>query len=115
MLVQQRECTVRKGPSAMDLHSQGAAQVSMKLRLAQMWDHNGTNMEALGFMYRNYQVLIALDADDSVKGDGLHQHQCVLAGAMLDQKHLRCCSCANAERLWPAVPGISFSSARNLL
>jgi hypothetical protein len=43
-------------------------QISMKLRLAQMWDHNGTNMEALGFMYRNYQVLIALDADDNVKG-----------------------------------------------
>ena len=40
----------------------------MKLRLAQMWDHNGTNMEAVGFMYRNYQVLIALDADDNVKG-----------------------------------------------
>ena len=47
----------------------------MKLRLAQMWDHNGTNMEALGFMYRDYKVLIALDADDSVKGDHLtHWH-----------------------------------------
>lgn len=41
----------------------------MKLRLAQMWDHNGTNMEALGFMYRNYQVVIELDANDAVKGE----------------------------------------------
>ena len=40
----------------------------MKLRLAQMWDHNGTNMEALGFMYRGYKVLIALDKNDNVKG-----------------------------------------------
>ena len=86
----------------MDLHSQGAAQVSMKLRLAQMWDHNGTNMETLGFMYRNYQVLIALDADDSVKGNGLTQRQCLLDGAKLDQNHLRCCSCATDERLWSA-------------
>ena len=44
-------------------------QVSMKLRLAQMWDHNGTNMEALGFMYRNYQVLVSLDANDDLKGE----------------------------------------------
>ena len=69
--MQQQECTVRKSASDIDSHSQGAVQVSMKLRLAQMWDHNGTNMETLGFMYRNYQVLIVLDADDSVKGDVL--------------------------------------------
>ena len=41
----------------------------MKLRLAQMWDHNGTNMEALGFMYRDYKVLIALNDDNNVQGE----------------------------------------------
>jgi len=41
----------------------------MKLRLAQMWDHNGTNMEAIGFMYRTYKVLISLDAKDDVVGE----------------------------------------------
>ena len=41
----------------------------MKLRLAQMWDHNGTNMEALGFMYKDYKVFIALDDGDNVKGE----------------------------------------------
>ncbi|EIE18014.1 hypothetical protein COCSUDRAFT_45691 [Coccomyxa subellipsoidea C-169] len=41
-------------------------QVSMKLKLAQMWDHNGTNMEAIGFMYRNYKVLVSLDAKEDV-------------------------------------------------
>ncbi|CAL8466281.1 g5817 [Coccomyxa elongata] len=41
-------------------------QVSMKLKLAQMWDHNGTNMGAIGFMYRNYKVLVSLDAKEEV-------------------------------------------------
>ena len=43
-------------------------QVSMKLKLAQMWDHNGTNMEAIGFMYRTYKVLIALDDNQEMSG-----------------------------------------------
>ncbi|BDA51370.1 hypothetical protein COCOBI_18-2470 [Coccomyxa sp. Obi] len=41
-------------------------QVSMKLKLAQMWDHNGTNMEAIGFMYRTYKVLVALDENQEM-------------------------------------------------
>lgn len=53
---------------AVGAHLGSTMQVSMKLRLAQMWDHNGTNMEALGFMYRDYQVLISLDANDDLKG-----------------------------------------------
>lgn len=44
----------------------------MKLRLAQMWDHNGTNMEAIGFMYRTYKVLVSLDAKDDVVGELSH-------------------------------------------
>jgi hypothetical protein len=40
----------------------------MKLKLAQMWDHNGTNMEAIGFMYRTYKVLIALDENQDMAG-----------------------------------------------
>lgn len=43
----------------------------MKLKLAQMWDHNGTNMEAIGFMYRTYKVLIALDENQDMTGHPL--------------------------------------------
>lgn len=39
-------------------------QVSMKLKLAQMWDHNGTNMVTIGFMYRDYKVLIDLEGSE---------------------------------------------------
>ncbi|CAL8463363.1 g2897 [Coccomyxa elongata] len=38
-------------------------QLSMKLKLAQMWNHNGTNMEGIGFMYKDYKVLMELDGD----------------------------------------------------
>lgn len=41
----------------------------MKLKLAQMWDHNGTNMEAIGFMYRTYKILIALNDNQELTGD----------------------------------------------
>ena len=44
-------------------------QVSMKLKLAQMWDHNGTNMEAIGFMYRTNKILIALNDNQELTGD----------------------------------------------
>ena len=43
-------------------------QVSTKLKLAQMWDHNGTNMEAIGFMYRDYKAQIALDNKQDMTG-----------------------------------------------
>ena len=52
----------------------------MKLKLAQMWDHNGTNMESIGFMYRGYKVLIALDETDTMSGQNLLPlpHSCTL-------------------------------------
>ncbi len=40
----------------------------MKLKLAKMWDHEGTNMEAIAFMYRTYKVLIALDDNQEMTG-----------------------------------------------
>ena len=40
----------------------------MKLKLAQMWDHNGTNMESIGFMYRDYKALIALNDKQDMTG-----------------------------------------------
>ena len=43
----------------------------MKLKLAQMWDHNGTNMEAIGFMYHDYKTLIALDDKQEMTGQEL--------------------------------------------
>lgn len=56
------------------------AQVSMKLKLAQMWDHNGTNMEGIGFMYRDYKTLIALDDKQELTG----QHSTHLQGLTWD-------------------------------
>ena len=40
----------------------------MKLKLARMWDHNGTNMEAIGFMYSENKTLIGLDANQELTG-----------------------------------------------
>lgn len=41
----------------------------MKLKLARMWDHNGTNMEAIAFMYHDYKALIALDEAQEMTGE----------------------------------------------
>ncbi len=50
----------------------------MKLKLAQMWDHNGTNMEAIAFMYRDYKTLIALDENQDMTGQqSTHLHGCI--------------------------------------
>ena len=40
-----------------------ATQLSARLKLAQMWNHNGTNMDGIGFMYRSYRVLMELQGD----------------------------------------------------
>ena len=42
----------------------------MKLKLAQMWDHNGTNMVTIGCMYRDYKVLIDLEGPEQDKLTG---------------------------------------------
>ena len=38
-------------------------QLSARLKLAQMWNHNGTNMDGIGFMYKSYRVLMELEGD----------------------------------------------------
>jgi hypothetical protein len=43
--------------------------MSMKLKLGQMWDHNGTYMEGIGFRYQDHKVVIELAADDSMHGE----------------------------------------------
>ena len=40
-----------------------ATQLAARLKLAQMWNHNGTNMDGIGFMYRSYRVLMELQGD----------------------------------------------------
>ena len=40
-----------------------ALQLAARLKLAQMWNHNGTNMDGIGFMYRSYRVLMELQGD----------------------------------------------------
>lgn len=43
-------------------------QVSTKLKVGVMWDHNGTYMEGYGFQYRDHGIIIELDADDDLTG-----------------------------------------------
>lgn len=47
-------------------------QMTMKLKLGQMWDHNGTYMEGVGFRYQDHKVIIELSADDDVLGESLY-------------------------------------------
>ncbi len=44
-------------------------QVSMKLKLGQMWDHNGTYMDGIGFRYQDHEVVIELAAGDNMHGE----------------------------------------------
>ena len=41
----------------------------MKLKLGQMWDHNGTYTEGIGFRYQDHKIVIELAADDSMHGE----------------------------------------------
>lgn len=43
-------------------------QVSTKLKVGVMWDHNGTYMEGYGFQYRDHGIIIELDANDYLTG-----------------------------------------------
>ncbi|CAL5220920.1 g3017 [Coccomyxa viridis] len=38
-------------------------QVSTRLKLGVMWDHNGTYMDGIGFQYRDHQVTVELSED----------------------------------------------------
>ena len=41
----------------------------MKLKLGQMWDHNGTYMEGIGFRYQDHTVVVELGEDDNMQGE----------------------------------------------
>ncbi|EIE23708.1 hypothetical protein COCSUDRAFT_47405 [Coccomyxa subellipsoidea C-169] len=41
-------------------------QVSTKLKLGELWDHNGTYMEGFGFQYRDHGVIMELDSQDEL-------------------------------------------------
>ncbi|EIE21380.1 hypothetical protein COCSUDRAFT_56599 [Coccomyxa subellipsoidea C-169] len=49
-----------------DVISEKDHQMTMKLKLGQMWDHNGTYMEGIGFRYQDHTVVIELASDDSM-------------------------------------------------
>jgi hypothetical protein len=44
------------------------SQVSTKLKLGELWDHNGTYMEGFGFQYRDHGVIMELDSQDELTG-----------------------------------------------
>ena len=46
-------------------------QVTTKLKLGVMWDHNGTYMEGFAFQYRDQKILVELDEKDEVTGVAL--------------------------------------------
>ena len=43
-------------------------QVSTKLKLGEMWNHNGTYMEGYGLQYRDHQVVIEITPEDELAG-----------------------------------------------
>lgn len=44
-------------------------QVSTKLKVGVMWDHNGTYMEGFGFQFRDQKVAIEIDDKDEMSGE----------------------------------------------
>lgn len=40
----------------------------MKLKAGQMWDHNGTYMDGIGFRYQDHKVVIELASEDNMHG-----------------------------------------------
>ncbi|BDA44602.1 hypothetical protein COCOBI_06-0780 [Coccomyxa sp. Obi] len=50
-----------------DIISEEQHQVTMKLKLGQMWDHNGTYMEGIGFRYQDHTVIVELGEDDNMQ------------------------------------------------
>ena len=46
-------------------------QISTKLKVGIMWDHNGTYMEGVGFHYRSHKVVIELSVTnpDTITGE----------------------------------------------
>ena len=48
--------------------ARACAQVSTKLKVGVMWDHNGTYMEGFAFQYKDQRVVIQLTADDQLFG-----------------------------------------------
>lgn len=45
------------------------AQVTTALKVGEMWDHNGTYMEGIGFLYRDHQVIVEVSDDGQLAGD----------------------------------------------
>ena len=69
-------------------------QVTTKLKVGVMWDHNGTYMEGFGFQYRDQKVTIEIDESDELAGvcfqiSSSRCSSCILASAV----HACCCLC----------------------
>ena len=43
-------------------------QVSTKLKVGVMWDHNGTYMEGLGFQYKDHNIIVEITPEDDLAG-----------------------------------------------
>ncbi|KAK9908491.1 hypothetical protein WJX75_008624 [Coccomyxa subellipsoidea] len=49
-----------------DVISEKDHQMTMRLKLGQMWDHNGTYMDGIGFRYQDHKVVVELGTDDNM-------------------------------------------------
>ena len=47
-------------------------QVSVHLKLGVMWDHNGTYMQGVGVKAHDQAIVVTLDEDDCLQGEGLN-------------------------------------------
>ena len=52
-------------------------QVSTRLKLGVMWDHNGTYMDGIGFQYRDHRVTVEITQDDQIAGIFICSFLCI--------------------------------------
>lgn len=50
------------------------AQVTTKLKVGEMWDHNGTYMEGIGFQYRDHKVIVEVSDNGQLAGNTSRLH-----------------------------------------
>jgi hypothetical protein len=82
-----------------NLISEREHQVSMKLKLGEMWDHNGTYMEGVGYKYREHLVVVELGWDDELEVylDGKRLH---MANGETEQEHILALESGELMLLW---------------
>ena len=65
-------------------------QVSTRLKLGVMWDHNGTYMDGIGFQYRDHQVTVEPSDEGQLAGERPHDNIFQAASTTSFSQHACC-------------------------